>query len=352
MIRLYIISLSAILFGSKVFCQDTLPVIKRQISSSRFVDCYPHKNGFAALSEDGKLYQIRTSDFSDSILFSTSVSTIGTDRKGMLWAADNYSSYYSLQDTGWKWEGSLAAGKIWEIAFDTDNKPVLITDLGIYNQETEMYYGVNNHRGIRMNSFARSRYHANCFYMDDADNLWVGSNSRNSREIHVFSTRKNKFITSTMKGLRWVHYVQGIFGHHKDVFVIDLEAISGMSRLYNYSKDTMISIHHPEYDTMRFGPVRGTEDYIGAAFFDKDSKEIYYYSSLGLLKGKYNSKKRKLEKTELVMPAQCIWNGYEFEEMGFAIRLRKMFKYQGLIIYLQKEDGVFVFDGRRIINLR
>jgi len=331
--------------------KDTIPVIKKQISNSLFIDCHPYKEGLAALAQGGKIYQINLTSFSSAILSPFSFSTIATDRNGMLWAADSNSSYYSLRDTGWKWEGMVNAHRIWGFAFDKNNNLFLITSLGIFDQKTEMFYGENKYRKFYSHGFARSAYNVNCYYMDYKDRLWMGSNSRSMKEIHVFSTRENKFITSRLKGFSWFRSIQGIFGHGKHILFIDSDWMFGMSSIKSYKKDTMIRIHHPEYDTMTLGPLKEAEEYIGAAFINNNN-ELYYYSNQGLLKAKYNSKKNKLEVAQLIMASQLAWTGYEFEARDFVVRLKKMFSYQSSIVYLHTEEGIFVYDGRSLLNLK
>ncbi|MBI5857623.1 MAG: hypothetical protein HZB42_08220 [Sphingobacteriales bacterium] len=125
-----------------------------------------------------------------------------------------------------------------------------------------------------------------------------------------------------------------------------------MSAIMTYKKDTMLRIHHPEYDTSRFGPKRDDEDFIGTGYYDYASKEIYYFSSLGLMKCRYSSGKRKITKTEIIIPGQKEWNGYEFENSRFPAYLRKMIKIRNQIIYLHRDDRIFITDGKKIINLK
>jgi hypothetical protein len=331
-----------------LFGQDT--VITKQISSSSFVDCYSYKNGLAALAVGGKIYQINLTDYSSSILSSYSFSAIAIDRNGILWGADSSNFIYSLRDTGWKFENAIATQNIWDITFDNDDNLILFTDLGIYNSKTEMFYAINKN-GKRWSSFSRGRFRPYCYYVDYKNDLWIGSNPRGGSEILVFSFRSNKYITPEIKGLTYIHLIQSIFGNKKTVFFARRDMF-GMSAIYSYKKDTMKTIHHPEYDTMTIGPSKEAEEYIGAAFINKDGNEIYYYSNQGLLKAKYNSQKNKLETPVLIMPAQCAWTGYEFDPIDFVIRLKKMFLYQNQIVYLHKEEGIFIFNQHSLYNLR
>ncbi len=333
------------------FSQDTIPVIKKSISNSGFNDCYTYKNGIAALTKTGIIYQINLPAYSFSKLSSYGFTTIATDRNGMLWAADSNIHFYSLRDTGWKWEGFVTAGVIREIAFDSRNNPYLITDLGIYNRKTEMFYGVNKVRNHYSYAFGRGRYRTDCFYVDERDNIWIGSNARIGKEIHVFSTKTNAFVTGRMKGFEWRRNVRCLFGYGKTVFIAAYNYM-GLSSIYSYRNDTIRRVHHPEYDTMSSGPSKNEEDHIGAAFFNKENKEIYYYSSQGLIRAKYNIKRNRLDLPEIVMPAQLRWNGYELESADFVAGLKKMFQYKNLIIYLHREEGIYIYDGRIITNLQ
>jgi len=344
--------LTVLLFSHYVYCQDTMSVSKKLISNSAFTDCHVYKNGLVALAENGKIYQINFPEYSFSILSTYSFATISTDRNGLLWAVDSFSQVFTLRDTGWHSEKVIAAQRIWGIAFTHSNTLFLITDLGIYNSKTEMFYGINKYRHFSSSFFARSKYRPACFYMDKKDNLWIAGYSRVSRELHVFSAKKNLFITSKLKGLVWLRDIRSIFGYKSTIFLANLETIAGMSAIYSYQKDTLRRIHHHEYDTMRFGPSKGMEEYIGAAFFSEQDKSIYYYTNKGLFRAKYNAKKNIIEEPRRLVRPSYTWNGYEMESDRFAMLVEKIFRYQDLIIYLNKEEGIFIIGGEKIINLR
>jgi hypothetical protein len=70
-----------------------------------------------------------------------------------------------------------------------------------------------------------------------------------------------------------------------------------------------------------------------------------------LMKSDYNQKKNKLEIPIKIMAPQYLWNGYEFESIGFVMRLKKMFQHKNLIIYLNHEEGIFLYDGLLLYNL-
>jgi len=344
--------LTSLLFYHYVYCQDTMSVSKKLISNSAFTDCYVYKNGLAALAGNGKIYQINFPEYSFSILSSYSFVTISTDRNGLLWAVDSFSQVFTLSDTGWHREKVIAAQRVWGITFTQSNTLLLITDLGIYNSKTEMFYGINKYRHFSSSFFAKSRYRPACYYMDEKDKLWISGHSRIINELHVFSAKKNHFITSKLKGLVSLRGTKSIFGFKSTIFFANLETIAGMSAIYSYQNDTMRRIHHHEYDTMRFGPPKGMEEYIGAAFFNEQDKSIYYYSNKGLFKAKYNARKNIIEEPERFVPPVYTWNGYEMESDRFAMLIEKIFRYKDLIVYLNKEEGIFITDRKKIMNLR
>lgn len=331
--------------------QDSIPAIKQVIKIGEPVDCLPYKKGIACLTKQGDIYQVNLPDFSFSKISWHSYAAIAVDRQQTLWAVDSFSSYYSLQDTGWHFEGRANVKKVHKLLFSRQNIPILITSLGILNSKTGMFYGENKYRKRSFSTFSMREYQTDCAYIDDQDNLWMGANSRISKEVHVFSIKKNKFITSELKGFSGFHSVQDIFGDGKQIFFVDLDFIAGMSSIKTYQKDTIIRIHHPEYDTMTIGPLRHEAEYIGAGFYDATSKEIYYLSNLGLLKSKYNPKKAKIVKQEKFFPIQGDWNGYEYENAAFPLYLKRMFRHENMIIYFHSGEGIFVFDGLTIINI-
>ncbi len=344
--------LTVSLFFHYVYCQDTMPVSKKLISNSTFADCYVYKNGLAALAGNGKIYQINFPEYSFSILSPYNFATISTDRNGLLWAVDSFSQVFTLRDTGWHREKMISTHQVWGITFTQSNTLLLITDLGIYNSKTEMFYGINKYRHFSSSFFAKSKYRPACYYMDKKDKLWISGYSRIINELHVFSAKKNHFITSKLKGLVGLRDTKSIFGFKNTIFFANLETIAGMSAIYSYHKDTMRRIHHYEYDTMSYGPPKGMEEYIGAAFFDEQDRSIYYYTNKGLLKAKYNTRKNIIETPKRIVPPIYIWNGYNMESDRFAMLVEKIFRYQDLIIYLNKEEGIFVTDGRKTINLK
>lgn len=346
---------SGIFFSAiKSYAQDTAVFSSKMVSGSEFTDCYGYKNGLAALAKNGNLFFIDYSKGSASKITDKKYARVGVDRKGILWVADSASVLWSLQDTGWRKEVIIAAPNIWAIVFSQKNKLLLVTSLGIYNSATEMFYGINR-SGDRVSSFfPRTGYKIKCFYVDEKDNLWINGRSRMVDEVHVFSIRLNTFITNKKKGTKlWFSGLQNIFGYRKNIFFTEMgNPYTGDGCLYSYGNDTLIRMHHPEYDTMTIGPSEADQVIIGGAFYNEEDKNIYYYSNSGLMKATFNRSNRKLGQETRICAPYYLWNGYKMDSRTFVFGMEKMFYYHHAIIYLNRAEGIFVWNGKVSYNFR
>jgi hypothetical protein len=333
--------------------QDSLIISKTIGSGSSYIDCYEYKEGLVALSKYGDLYFINYLKETVNKMPANKFAKIAVDRKGDLWAADSFSMLYTLKDTGWKTEKYIAAKNIWQILFSNSNNIVLITDLGIYDSKNEMYYGVNKFRNSYSSMFPRTNYKPSHTYIDSKNNLWVQTASRRIPEIHIYSIKKRRFVTNELKGSKYYfHSLRTIFGNKRTIFFAELELIAGMSAIYRYKKDTIRRIHHPEYDTMNYGPLKKDEEYIGAALYSKKDNSIYYYSDKGLFKAKYNKAKQQLKVPIRILPPYYLWNGYNMDASSFTTGLRNFFKNEHSIFFLGFDEGIFIYNEKGVINYR
>ncbi len=134
-----------LIMGGDITAQPEPPISISQVTGSLIVDCHAYKNGLAVLAKDGHVWQVSTADYAAVRIPNpySGIVAIGADRNNMLWAVDSFATVYLLQDTGWKYELYLSAPETWAICFDKSNSLFLLTNLGIYNNKTEKYYGTN-----------------------------------------------------------------------------------------------------------------------------------------------------------------------------------------------------------------
>jgi hypothetical protein len=244
----------------------------------------------------------------------------------------------------------VATYNIWEFAFNSQNDLFLITSLGVYNSKTEMFYWTNKFKS-QIFLFRPYSLKPVCFYIDDADNLWMATNSRMGCDIQVFSTRTNTFTTFKKKGIKRLSDIGSIFGFRKTIFFTQGD-INGMSDVFSYYKGTMRRLVHKEYDTATIGPPKDQEEYISAGTFDEINKELYYYSNKGMFKARYNSKKNELENLKRIIPPQYVWTNDQPDRFGFALWVNKIFVYDKCVIYLNMNEGIFVFKDGILYNLK
>jgi hypothetical protein len=331
--------------------QDTLPVQAKQVSRSGFINIYPDRGHLVALAQDGSVYQVRLSDLTlkDTIKFAMKASAIGRDRNGMIWAADEYQSLFSLRDTGWKWEKRVT-GRTYEFVFDSRNNLFLLTSLGVYNGKTEMFYATNS---IEAGYFRLSPYvlKPSSFHIDDSDNIWMHWISRSGGELQVFSTKSNSYFKPDRKVISPFRRYTSIVGTGKTIFFTDAD-IYGMSDIFSYRGDSMRRLLHKGYDTVTIGVSAGQEEYLGAAFFNEADQSIYYFSAKGLFRAKYDAVRDKLDKPQRVMPSQHTWFNNSPDAEGFAMSVSKLLIHEGMVIYLARNDGIFIFKDGKLYNLR
>ena len=333
-----------ILFFSSLFiqAQDTIAIQSRRVSNSRFVDFYPGKGSeLAALAADGSVYKIDLETLKATGLGKIKALTIGCDREGDIWAADSLGYIQKWKDTGWV-SNRLVTGRVWKFVFNKANELFLLTDLGIYDSRDDMYYGTNK---LLFN--LRHNLNPDVYFIDEEDAIWIVYRIRGFGTMLRYSTRDKIYYTNNH--MRSMDFRLRAFVPGGSVNFLIKSDEYGMSTIKTFDVNGSDSVYQNEFDPYR-GPTRDQEEYLGPGWFDKERQEMYYYSSRGVSRAKYDSSNKRLLTPERLFPAQNDWINRVPDKSYFAFSLKSFYQWKSISVYLHDRYGLFIYKNGVIQN--
>lgn len=337
--------LTLFLFGMQLCrSQDTIEVKHLQVTDNQFAAFYPSTGStLAALTKNGSVYKINLDDLSVWRVGSLRATALGCDRKGMMWAIDSFQRLFKWVDTGWAFQKNIIA-TAWEFAFNRNNDLFLLTDMGIYDDRSGMYYATNkNPLG------ARYSLQPATFFIDDEDAIWIVNNYRWGKFMLRFSTRDKTYWSANDIKMFTRDLIEMAAGPTKVHFMM-CSRMFGESAIRSFTQKGSDLLYKNKYDASR-DTIPVDQEYLGAGWFDWEKQELYYFSSKGVQKAGYDAGKNKLMEPVTLFPSPSYRNRLNSHDLSFPMQVKSLYPHKAAIVFLHKMDGLFVYKNGQLFNL-
>jgi hypothetical protein len=225
---------------------------------------------------------------------------------------------------------SKSLNKVYNIVFNKNNDAYLITDKGILDASNGKTYLPDT--SFRLNKQIRGWPKPSAVFMDDEDNIWVGSGFGEwGGELFVFNTKTEKFIRPVLNGFRIELYpVKSIFSDGNAIFIsfgLQHMMTSGCIMKFTNYKCSPVFVSESRWvediDTSRGKRLQGGE-YIGPAAYSQNDHCIYFYSQHGIFKGEKEKDLSKIDNWIKIASPKLHWKSGQPDAVGSPMNVLKM----------------------------
>jgi len=255
-----------------------------------------------------------------------------------------------------------------DICFNAANKLYMVVPYVVYDPITKKHwekfkghaggisYKKETYFGIYKRMYAFFTLPQNT-YLDNRDRWWMWSNyGEFGTDLEIFDAKHAKIIENNFLGsFMGLLVPQSFFNDDKgNTFITSgLQHFGNFGEIYKIdSRDSVTKIFDSQkYDTAKSGQVFADGLFIGPGAYNKGDGYIYISSSKGFFKTKL-SPSGQLDKLTPVFAPTLAWSR-EPLAIGAKMTIKQMaFTDSGKLIFLTENDGIGIYDGKKIVMLK
>ena len=283
------------------------------------------------------------------IQIDSGIATIRNDRKGNIIISKDQKIYLvshkdgSLKSIG-KYKGVISA-----TLFDTNNHLYVVTDQGITDAMSKDTWLPDSFRSNLKSGWGMPETN----FIDKNDNIWVGfGHGEWGGKLFIFNTAKRVFVKPGFQNDEGILPVISLFEIQDAVYAscgLEHFETSGSIIRFDKFKPTYILASDSYRDTTKTkdGFIHG--EYIGPATYNLQDKHIYFYSQNGIFKGDPLKVLSKISSWQRVLQPKLHWRNGQAHAVGSPMNVLKMqFATNGNLLFLTQEDGIGLYDGKKL----
>ncbi|UOG39960.1 hypothetical protein MAL08_19635 (plasmid) [Leptospira noguchii] len=236
-------------------------------------------------------------------------------------------------------------GIIYRIISNSLGKLFLITDKGVFDPDQKKHlkpiFSINS-------TFAEEDGWQNpsAIYLDKLDNIWIGFDKGEwGGEIFIFNSQKKGYKVPMLKSFIELNYpVRSFFEINDSIYITyGLSHLGAMGKIVKVTNYRAQIIYESEFDE---------GEYIGPGTFNNFDQSIYYYSNLGIFKGKINDNLTMRKNWALVFRPELRWQFGQSNALGYRMNVTDLkFIKKDVILILVPTVGLGVYRGDKLYFL-
>ena len=321
-----------------------------------------------------KIFDDNTGKVVETYALRPQIKMLLQDHNGNVIIVDSKNSVKKLTaEKKWVTVASCAEDKLFGVAFNNDNDCFLITRKGILNVNTQKEYLpgrelYHSESALSGREAFQSADNDMSTYVDKDNNLWVyfGHGEWGS-DMFIFDTKKSTF--TEMNG--WItppfyeanNHLFSVISDFHDTYIVQYDKLYDNNKVISLFKGKEVYKTSADY-TYPGGPTNFNFS-IGAFTFNKADESFYFITSKGLNKINPSIRSVKLfgnsvRLNSFIYPKSST-KAYEFYdhqkkeikfENAYPQSVSKLqFTTKGKLVMLAPWNGVWLFDGKKLIIL-
>ena len=322
--------------------------------ASSYRDLIVVKNQIWALTNSNhiKVYKSDGSETKTPSLEGITAQLIANNGNNVVAQVGTHIQRWNNTDSTWQTLGKLPA-TAFGLVVNSKQQIFAITDKGVFDAtkgETLLPTSSPNNQLTKLTSFSKPT----AYFLDKEDNIWIGFGYGEwGGNIFTYDTQHHKFVNLRFNKFEIaLHPIKSFFQLKSNVGVssgLQHMMNSGAIVEFNNFDARLIYNTWSDRDTSKaertFTP--RNIPYIGPAVYDSETDHIYFYSSLGVFKGKYGTDLSRITNWKMVFKPTLHWRNGQPDAVGSPMNVLKMLSLgSGKLVLLTQNDGVGFWDSQ------